>query len=506
MLSRRPNILFILTDQHNARCISCAGEPLLKTPHMDALAQAGVRFTSAYANSAHCGPSRVSILTGMYEHFHRRHNNTDEPPDHLNPIPSKLSQVSSHSRSGAGYQTALIGKGHLGVRWPRREFDYHRFSSMTDAVPDDPLSCDYFRSLVEAGVADQYDMTNKYKKHPECAVTSPLPLEHSVEVWCADETIRYLRGRDASRPFFALVSFERPHDPLTVPEPFDRMYDPQKVQPPANAEDTFEGKSERQQQAKRGELAYPFRPRDQAHLQKCIAYYYGLVTLIDQQIGRILGELEAQGILEDTIVIYTADHGDFAGEHGLIWKNLGFYECIHRVPLIIRYPRALPKGCVFDGFVESVDLYPTITDLIELEAPITVQGRSVAPALKGEAIWTKGAALCEHVKAYYHMSMRTREFRITVDITGEESELYDHRTDPDELYNRWAAPDYRDIREELLLDLLRYRSCPPLLFGRPDPEWRPGNVPGYHQPSWSKAIRDIGQGVPWSEIVARGDG
>ena len=190
MLSRRPNILFILTDQHNARCISCAGEPLLKTPHMDALAQAGVRFTSAYANSAHCGPSRVSILTGMYEHFHRRHNNTDEPPDHLNPIPSKLSQVSSHSRSGAGYQTALIGKGHLGVRWPRREFDYHRFSSMTDAVPDDPLSCDYFRSLVEAGVADQYDMTNKYKKHPECAVTSPLPLEHSVEVWCADETIR----------------------------------------------------------------------------------------------------------------------------------------------------------------------------------------------------------------------------------------------------------------------------------------------------------------------------
>jgi len=249
---KRPNILFLLTDQHNARCMSCAGEPLLQTPSMDRLALEGVRFSNAYANSAHCGPSRVSYLTGMYEHFHLRHKNHDEPPDHLNPITSWL--------KSPGYQTAIIGKGHLGVRWPRREFDYHRFSTMTDALPDDPLSWDYFRSLVEAGMGDQYDMSTKHKRHPECAHTSPLPLEHSVEVWCGDETVEYLRRRDKSRPFFLLASFERPHDPLSVPVPYDRLYDPDQVTVPPNAADAFEGKSQRQQQAKRRELVYPYSP------------------------------------------------------------------------------------------------------------------------------------------------------------------------------------------------------------------------------------------------------
>ena len=494
--AKRPNILFLLSDQHNARCMSCTGEPLLRTPHMDRLAQEGVRFSGAYSASAHCGPSRVSCLTGMYEHFHRRHNNTDEPPDHLNPITSLLKP--------AGYQTAIIGKGHLGVRWPRHEFDYCRFSTVTDALPDDPLSWDYFRSLVEAGVADQYDMSIKHKRHPECAHTSPLPVEHSVEVWCGNESVQYLRQREVDKPFFALISFERPHDPLSVPVPYDRMYDLEEVAVPANATDTFEGKSERQQKAKRGELVYPYRPKDEAHLRKCIAHYYGLVTLIDEQIGRILQELEDQGILEDTIVVYTADHGDFAGEHGLIWKNLGFYESIHHVPLIMRYPAALPQGQVFDGFVESVDLYPTWTDLLGLPTPNTVQGRSLVPALQGKQVWTKQAALCEHVKAYHHMSMRTRNFRITVDVTGDESELYDHRTDPGELYNCWSDPAYRDLRERLLIDLLRFRTCPPLLFGPPPPGWSPARVPGYEQPTWRQDMLDIERGVPWSEIVARG--
>ena len=119
MASEQPNILFVLSDQHNARCMSCAGEPLLRTPHMDRLAREGIRFARAYANSAHCGPSRISYLTGIYEHWHRRHGNVDEPPDHLNPITATLRQ--------AGYETALIGKGHIGVHWPRREFDYYLF-------------------------------------------------------------------------------------------------------------------------------------------------------------------------------------------------------------------------------------------------------------------------------------------------------------------------------------------------------------------------------------------
>lgn len=141
---KKPNILLLMTDQHNARCMSWTGEPLLRTPAMDRLAEDGVRFTNAFANSIHCGPSRISFLTGMYEHEHKR--------------------------------------------------------------------------------------------HPECAHTSPLPAEHAPEVWCGKETVSYLR-RD--RPFFAFISFEGPHDPLSVPSPFDVMYDPKEVRLPANTADTL---------------------------------------------------------------------------------------------------------------------------------------------------------------------------------------------------------------------------------------------------------------------------
>jgi len=502
---KQPNLLLILTDQHNARCMSCAGEPLLRTPSMDRIAHEGVRFTNAFANSAHCGPSRISFLTGMYEHTHRRHRNVDEPPDGLNPIPSVL--------GGHGYQTALIGKGHLGIRWPRREFDYCRFSTMTDAFESDPLSCDYFRSLVEAGVADGYDMSQAHTEHPDCAHTSPLPLEHSPEVWCGNEVVKYLRQRDRARPFFAFVSFERPHNPLSVPAPFDTMYLPEDVVLPENSADTFEGKSTRQQTFVRDRHPYPFRPRDEAHLKTCLAHYYGLLSLIDQQIGRMLEELERQGELDNTIVVYSADHGDFAAEHGLMFKNLGFYECIHRIPLLVRFPKALPQGTTFEGFVESVDLYPTLAQLVGVEEPATVQGRSLVPALARGASWTKRASLCEHVKKYHHMSMRTPEFRITVDATGDgyhaerEHELYDHRSDPGELRNLWRDEAYRDIREELLLQMLSYRACPALLYGEPRPaggfprEWRADGEPGWPMPEWCEEIRRIRAGEPRSEVA-----
>ena len=138
-------------------------------------------------------------------------------------------------------------------------------------------------------------------------------------------------------------------------------------------------KSERQKAVARGEMVYPHRPKDKGHLRKCIAYDYGLVTVIDEQIGRILGELKAQGIFGETVVIFCSEHEDFAGEHGSVWKNPGFYECIHRVPFIFRYPRAFPRGEVFDRFVESVDPYPTLIDLLGIDNPNTVRAEAGCP-------------------------------------------------------------------------------------------------------------------------------
>lgn len=490
--TRQPNVLLIQTDQQHARCMGCAGEPLLRTPCMDRLAAEGARFTRAYAVSAHCGPSRVSLLTGLYEFHHRRHRNDDEPPDWPATLPSILAR--------AGYQTVLLGKGHLGVDWPRRQFEITRFSTLTDGYPDDPLSCHYFRHLVEAGVADLFDNTTRAKRHPHCAHTSELPLEHSMEVWLGDETLRYLRHRDPARPFFAYVNFERPHDPLSVPEPYDRLYDPDAVTVPANAADTFEGKSERQRAAARGELAYPHRPASHPDLVRCIAHYYGLVTLIDEQVGRMLAELERQGILDDTIVIFTADHGDFAGEHGLIWKNLGFYEAVHRIPLLIRAPGRVDADRRFDRFVENIDLMPTLLEMLGISDPTGLDGRSFLAAMSGRGEWGKQAAMADHVKEYYHVSLRTDAFRLTVDLTGDESELYDHRDDPGELVNRWCDAKYAAIREELLFQLMSYRALPALMHG-PLPEGvKPESEAGYACADWCEATRRLELGDPWSQI------
>ena len=405
---------------------------------------------------------------------------------------------------GHGYETALIGKGHIGVEWPRAHFDDCRFSFMTDALPDDPLSVAYVRYLVEHDVADQFDQSGRYyfADPDEPLLVSELPLEHSLENWTGDETVRYLRERDPTRPFFAFVSFDRPHEPLILQAELAGMYDPDDVRLPANTDDTFETKSPCQRAAARGEMIYPQRPSDKAGLRRMLARYYAIITHIDQQVAKICTELEVQGILDDTIIIFTADHGNFAGEHGLFGKNLGFYECIHKIPFLMRYPPALPAGVRFDGFIESVDLYPTLAALLGLDPPITVQGRSFAAAVRGEADWTRSATLCEHVTAdYHHMTMRTRDLRITLDAAGDESELYDHRSDPGELVNLWESPDHAEVRAQSVLKMLRCRACPDLLFGPPSDGWVPDRVPDLPMRDRGKDVMDLYQGTRvWSDV------
>jgi arylsulfatase A-like enzyme len=494
MPTSSPNVLFILTDQHNANAMGCAGDPVVRTPGMDRLAREGAMMRYAYANSAHCGPSRVSFLTGMYEHSHLRHLNTDEPPGHLNPLPGRLRE--------RGVRTAFVGKGHIGVRWPREQFDHTAFGYPTDAESGDVLSCDYLRYLVDRGEIENFDLKRSFTYTDTPAQPSPMPFEHSTEVWTGNETIRFLQERDRDQPFFCFTSFVRPHNPLCVSPPHDTMYDPDEIPLPANTDDRFEGKSEKQKKAARGEMAYPHRPKTEAELKKCMAHYYALVSIIDMQIQRILEELDNQGILDDTVVIYSADHGDFVGEHGFMYKNLGLYEAVHRIPFLIRYPKAIPAETVFDGFVESVDLYPFLTELLGLDNPWTVQGRSFLSAVRGEEPWTKPAVLCEHVKEYHHMAIRTRTHRLVFDATHAENELYDLEADPGETVNIWDDPAARDVREGLLMDLLRYRTCPHLLHEQT--RRTPANrIPGFEQPRWPEALRRFGEDATWAETVER---
>ena len=199
-----------------------------------------------------------------------------------------------------------------------------------------------------------------------------LPYEHSNERYTGRETLRFLDERDDSRPFFIHMSFQRPHAPIApAAEHFD-MYNPDDMVLPDSAVDWFEnafaGKPEFQRKLLEGGNTYPLADANPARLKRCLASYYALITAIDSEIGRVLNRLDEMGELDNTVVFYTADHGDFAGDHGLFHKNFGIYESIQRVPFLLSWPGG-PQGATSDELVESVDWYPTLCALCDVPMP-----------------------------------------------------------------------------------------------------------------------------------------
>jgi arylsulfatase len=443
--SERPNILLITDDQHCARNLGCYGDPLVRTPNLDRLAARGTRFTHAYSNNMICAPSRVSMVTGQYCHSHGYFGNSGDFPD-------KPIWMTSHLRQH-GYQTAMIGKAHYGFPKIRKEFDFYRLCDRIDLPPDNPLQNDYFRMLVEKGREEDGDDVLVSGKGQNAPLRSKLPPELSVEAWTADCTVDFLRKRDRSRPFFAFASFQRPHAPITPPAPYDTMYKPSDVQLPPSVNDSFEGKPAEQMVMSKRPSGYPYHPADHSKLREIMAMYFGLITLVDDSVGRILAELEAQNLTGNTLIIFTADHGDFSGEHGFFHKGLAMYEAIHRIPFIVA-GRGLDAGRVCDEFVQQTDIFPSACEFAGLPIPESVQGMSTLPLCRaGNATWSRTAAFGE---AEDRNCIRTKRYRMVYDPGGKNNELYDHDQDPWELHNVYNDPAYRAARLELAEEFLNF--------------------------------------------------
>ena len=460
-----PNILWLMSDQHHAGCLGVAGHPDVRTPHLDRLAQEGVRFTRAFCNSPICGPSRVSMITGQYVRTTGITGNALFEAD----VPAPRT-VASHLRH-AGYQTALIGKAHMLRRWDIAGFEHRRYCDLCDADADDPRTCHYFDYLVRHHLADDYDLGYLPPGHPGhgwAPFVSRIPNRHSVEHWTGDEALAFLQHRDRGRPFFLHLALQRPHIPLLQGLDHPNFYDPNALAPPASRVDLFDrrfmGKPAFQRRHIHSNLGtgYPYVPCDENDLRRNLSHYLALVTVIDEQIGRVLDQLRQTGELDNTVVLYTADHGDFAGDHGLMLKNLGIYESIHRVPLLLRYPGG-PRGVTREGLVELVDLYPTFCDLADLPTPGGVEGRSLRPVAEGHDSG-KDVAFCEwdftsHPEQRRVAAIRDVRFRMVVyEDAPDDGELYDHQADPDELVNLWSDPHRADVRRRLSTALVEHRG------------------------------------------------
>ncbi len=451
---KQPNILYIMTDQFNADCMGNAN-PMLITPNLDLLAKQGVKLNRAYCNSPICAPSRISFITGQYPRSHGIMGNDTYELDieNNNTLPAVFRR--------SGYQTALVGKSHMIKKWDENGFEYIRYCDFCDCDPNEPFNNHYYKYLFDHHLADDFDLGSGRSNYSK-GNYSKIPYMHSVEAWTGNTTLDFLQSRDINRPFFLQMSFQRPHEPLSVAADKGLLYDVEKISIPESAKDYFKSgfKSKTdffKKYAAEPGSGYPYVPLDERDLKRQLAFYYTLITLIDEQIGRVIEALKQSGEFENTIIVFTADHGDFAGQHGLTLKNRGIFEAIHRIPFLIKYPGS-PTNFQVDGIVESVDLFPTLCELCNIEVPKCVDGVSFVPVINGENMG-KAYSVCEFDFPIYTNrvnAIRTRQYRMVYYGKDQQGELYDTAKDPMELHNLYEEQNYREIRLSLLEMMFDY--------------------------------------------------
>jgi len=438
---RRPNVLFIMSDQHRYDWMGCAGLSQVSTPAIDGLAAEGVRFTQATCCSPLCAPSRAALATGLRPaRCHVLDNSYSLPLEHWT--------VYQHFRR-YGYRTALFGKldlhkpqfyngvygdlpvlYHLGFTDPlEAEGKQHAGQIIMVERPDGTrerlLLGPYQRYLESKGLLDRFCADYEFRKtqHSHYAEPSVLPAEDFEDAYIGRQACAFLREVNDDSPWFAFVSFVGPHLPFDAPREYlERYLD---VDMPAPAMDTGTPRSsfvERKQEA-------IGRGTDETTALKMRKNYSGAVTLIDDAIGEMLRVLDERGMREDTIIVYTSDHGEMLGDLGLVGKSVQ-YESALRVPLILS-GYGVERSGTFDALVELFDVTPTLLDMVGLPVPAGLDARSFLPVLRG--------AVCDHrdvqiAQLPFTMSVRDARYKAIIN-PNDRPELYDLIDDPDEMRN-----------------------------------------------------------------------
>jgi arylsulfatase A-like enzyme len=450
---RRPNILYIMADDHASHAISCYGSKINRTPNIDRIGAGGMRLTNCFCTNSICTPSRAAILTGQYSHV----NGVYTLADALDPAHQNVAQLLQK----AGYQTAIVGKWHL---------------------QKNPSGFDYWNILPGQGrYYDPVTITPNGNQVHKGYATDVI----------TDFSLEWLGRRDRERPFFLLCHHKAPHRAWDPDEKHMSLYADQDVPEPDNLYDHYENRSQAAAKAtlKVGEnmtqndVKEPI-PKDLTGdalrkwaYQRYIKNYLRCIASVDDNVGRVLDYLDKEGLAQDTIVIYTSDQGFFLGDHGYFDKRFIYEESL-RMPFLVRYPAEIKPGTVNDDMVLNIDFAPTFLEYAGGAIPSDMQGRSFRSNLAGKtpADWRTSMYyrywmhLADHgVPAHY--GIRTRRYKLAyyygqplgkrgaVDKPTEpEWEMFDLEKDPREMRNVYNDPQYADIVKPLKAELYRLKE------------------------------------------------
>ena len=456
------NVLYITSDEHNAKMLGCAGHPIVKTPNIDRLASQGTMLSKAYCAQPICAPTRQTMITGLYSFEHGQYGNSY--------IFDKLSTTWAHHFKAHGYTTACIGKMHT----THEDFDYGydvRFSQ--GMIPPET------RARREAGLSDDphdkalFDsVTDEWGKPPRLRGQIAADGDLERDGIMTNESISFLRryaaGEYGAGPFMVHASLTQPHWPWVLPREFYYMYDPSKI----DYEPFVEGELDHNAYALRRRNAFGWAANSEEVNRLARARYYGAVSWLDHNVGRMLDALEELGLANDTLVVYSTDHGDMAGEKGLWLKSL-LFDSSARVPLVMRQPGVIEPGTVNETLTNHADYFPTIAALAGAgeELPARISGHDLSDCItRGESgppftfafdnVYKDGIG-CGQIMA---RSARYKLIRYDVDDPKLTHVLYDMEADPAETRSLALDPAYVDIVREhdAAIDAFLRRMRPPL--------------------------------------------
>ncbi len=441
--SKRPNVLFIVSDDLNT-LLGCYGDPLAQTPNIDRLAARGVRFERAYCTFPLCGPSRNSFLTGLYPNATGILANAQI---FRQSIPQQVSMPQAFRQ--AGYFVTRIGK----------LFHYHVPKSVGTDGHDDAASWEV--ELNPVGVDRLEEEPHIFSIRPGqfggtlSWYASPRPdAEHTDGMLARDAAWVLERcGNDRSRPFFLAVGFFRPHTPYVAPkDPYFNWYPTSSMRVVENVQ---------QDQADLPAPALGSYKKEQDKLtdalrREALQAYYASISFMDAQVGHVLDALEKNRLADNTIIVFTSDHGYHTGEHGL-WQKQSLFEESARVPLLIVAPTISTPGTVSTTPVSQIDLFPTLANLCDVKTPENIQGQNLTPILADTSKPGRGWALTQVVRrqgkdqqTFFGYSLRTPRWRFTEWDEGQRGrELYDHESDPHELTNLAASNKHAETVAKL---------------------------------------------------------
>lgn len=484
-MTSRPNVLIVMSDEQSWSTMGCTGNPAAHTPHLDALCEGATSFDRCFTPFPLCCPSRASLWTALMPRHHGVLGN-------WRPIePAHRAAGLARSFVTAGYHTAYCGKWHVPGTTPTAMG--WRDTAAIPAVMDGRDRGRYITEYREhlAGLGYDLDPSNmenltrgdvEHRRTPGSKPygTSEIVLRDYLECWQTEQLLIQLERRPRDRPWLAACSYNAPHFPMVVPRPYDSLIRRDRVVLPPTL---GSGPTTKPKEVRESHFAAAFEALDQSDWVEVIAHYLGLCSLIDDQVGRIVEYLQAEGEWDRTVVVFTSDHGDMMGAHGLMEKgHLLHYEETLRVPLLIRHP-GQPSART-QQLVSVCDVAPTLADLAGVEWPEGTDGKSFAasvggPPTAGSRRWVTAETALRNGSAdargepfragdwcptrdQLNLSVRTPTARY-VWRSHDEDELYDLGLDPHEQVNRACEPTYSGLRQELRAILAdEARSCFPI--------------------------------------------